>query len=61
MPEQIRVQVLEESPTTVYVVLPSSVPGAGAELSDEELAAVAGGGWTQEPTAECSTCWSYNC
>ena len=43
IPEHIQVQVLEESPTTVYLVLPPPTPGADPELADEELEAVAGG------------------
>ena len=43
MPENIDVQVLQESPSTFYLVLPPSAQRAGAELSDEELEAVAGG------------------
>ena len=53
MPEHITVQVLEESPSTVYLVLPAPVSGVGATLSDEELENVAGGGWTSS-TADCS-------
>ena len=59
IPEHIQVQVLEESPTTVYLVLPPPVPGAGAELSDADLEAVAGG-WTLI-TAECNTCPTEQC
>ena len=59
IPEHIQVQVLEESPTTVYLVLPQPVPEAGAELSDEELAAVAGG-WSLDST-ECATCGGASC
>ena len=59
LPEHIQVQVLEESPTTVYLVLPPPVPGVGTELSDADLAAVAGG-WTSE-TAECGTCDTAQC
>ena len=54
LPEHIQVQVLEESPSTVYLVLPPPVPGVGTELSDADLEAVAGG-WTT-PTVECATC-----
>ena len=43
MPEHIQVQVLEESPSTVYLVLPQRLPGAGTEFSDADLEAVAGG------------------
>ena len=53
MPEQIRVEVLEESPSTVYLVLPPPVAGTGTELSDAELEAVAGG-WSN--TADCGSC-----
>jgi hypothetical protein len=35
--------VLEETPTTRYLVLPPAPTGAAGELSDAELAAVAGG------------------
>ena len=50
LPEHIDVQVLQESPSTVYLVLPPSVQSAGAELSDTELAAVVGGDdiWTSD-------------
>ena len=54
LPEHIQVQVLEESPSTVYLVLPPPVPGVGTELSDADLEAVAGG-WSAA-TAECATC-----
>ena len=59
VPEQVTVQVLEESPTTVYLVLPPPVARAGTELSDAELEAVAGG-WTVV-TAECQTCDTAQC
>ncbi len=60
MPANIDVQVVEESPTTVYLVLPQAPPLAGAELSDAELEAVAGGDWSG--SAECGTCpYTCNC
>ena len=43
MPENIDVQVLQESPSTVYLVVPRPVQSADAELSDKELEAVVGG------------------
>ena len=43
LPANINVQVLQESPSTVYLVVPPPAPRAGTELSDTELAAVAGG------------------
>ena len=55
MPEHITVQVLEESPSTVYLVLPAPVSGVGAVMSDAELENVAGGGWTSS-TADCASC-----
>ncbi len=45
------VQVVEESPTTLYLVLPAKPTSATGELSDAELDAVAGG-------AECGYCVS---
>ena len=43
IPGNIDVQVLQESPSTVYLVLPPPAQRAGAELSDKELKAVVGG------------------
>ncbi len=44
LPEEVRVVAVEETPTTVYLVLPSASPGGeSGELSDRELDAVAGG------------------
>ncbi len=45
LPEGVRVVAVEETPDTIYLVLPST-PMAGAEggeLSDQQLEAVAGG------------------
>ena len=45
LPQEIKLRVVEESPDTIYLVLPRSLPlgGEGEELSDGELEAVAGG------------------
>ena len=44
LPADIQVQVLEETPTTYYVVLPAKLPiESGEALSDAELQRVAGG------------------
>ena len=43
IPEHIRVQVVEETPSTVYLVLPQAPASPKRELADEELELVAGG------------------
>lgn len=45
LPDGINVQVMQETPTNLYMVIPQ-LPGqvAEAELSEDELEAVAGGG-----------------
>ena len=46
LPEGVRVQAVEETQDTIYLVLPSSTPIARGEvgaLSDQELESVAGG------------------
>ncbi|WP_375515786.1 NHLP leader peptide family RiPP precursor [uncultured Nostoc sp.] len=42
LPESIEVRVVEESPSTLYLVLPVQ-PSETAELSEAELESVAGG------------------
>jgi hypothetical protein len=44
VPENVEVKVVEETPGTVYLVLPARLEGE-AELSEEQLASAAGGGW----------------
>jgi hypothetical protein len=43
LPDEMSVQVLEENTTTLYFVLPMRLNLSGAELSEQELEAVAGG------------------
>jgi hypothetical protein len=55
LPEDVRVVAVEETPDTIYLVLPSASPlggDEGGELSDRELESVAGGagGWTSPET-----------
>jgi hypothetical protein len=44
LPEEVRVETVEESADTIYLVLPSTpmAGGGGEELSDQQLEAVAG-------------------
>jgi hypothetical protein len=54
LPEGVEVRAVEESADTIYLVLPSASPvGEGGELSDQELEAVAGGGWAYTEPAWC--------
>ena len=61
LPSGIRVQVVEESADTVFLVIPLSSQAGGdeGELSDSELASVAGGWDHQLGTSynTCSTCY----
>ena len=45
LPRGVQVRAVEESPDTIYLVLPSAsaLGGQGGSLSDQELEAVAGG------------------
>jgi hypothetical protein len=43
LPASVKVNVLEESASEYYLVLPPASAAAGSELSDAELAGVAGG------------------
>ena len=53
--EDVEVRVLQESPQSIYLVLPF-VPtvGEGGELSDQDLEAVAGGSSSQ--SGACTEC-----
>lgn len=57
VPDNVILRVVEDTPTSWHLVLPPAVAAVGAELSEDELEAVAGG-WTH-PT-DCGTCWT-NC
>ncbi len=49
LPADVQVRAVEETADTIYLVLPpgtSSAGQSGGELSDQELEAVAGGGWS---------------
>ena len=57
LPEEVRVVAVEETPDTIYLVLPPSAtagtPEAGDELSEWDLEVVAGGGDTSFCTFTC--------
>jgi hypothetical protein len=52
IPAGIEIRVVEESPSTLYLVLPPSTIAPGQALSDQELEQVAGG-WTGITGAGC--------
>ncbi len=62
VPADIAIEVLEESPTTVYLVLPPAPSSVGVELADAELEHVAGGtGRGPELPQETDfTCWRWD-
>jgi hypothetical protein len=46
LPEGIEVKVVEETPSTLYLVLPAH-PSPGRQLSEEDLERVAGGAYNE--------------
>ncbi len=59
LPAGVSVKVLQETADTLYFVIPLSPLGAEGELSDEALAAVAGGDWAQSGNRGCPTYPGY--
>ena len=60
MPEHLTINVLEEGPTTVYLVLPPSPASRGGELADADLETIAGAGPPRTvycTGSTCLTCW----
>jgi hypothetical protein len=53
LPAEVRVTVLEETPTSRYLVLPPRPRSGDVELSGDELEAVAGG-YQPGPTWQCT-------
>ena len=58
MPEHLQVQVLEESPSTIYLVLPQSVARTRVELSDAELEGGGESALNVECNVVCEGCWA---
>jgi hypothetical protein len=55
LPESIAIQVLQETPTTLYLVVPPAPDTLPVgELTDADLAAVAAGGWIASGENTCS-------
>ena len=58
LPAGVDVTVVEETPSSYYLVLPPAGVTPGSELSDQDLGAVAGGSgnsWND------TTCWNAGC
>lgn len=59
IPTDITVEVVEETPSKVYLVLPAAAAQPGQGLTDQDLEAVAGG-WSGR--TDClGTCGIYTC
>ena len=60
IPDSFSIEVVEEKPNTIYMVLPRKTeePGAEGELSDEALEAVAGGGWAVGSRRRWAVAWT---
>lgn len=54
LPDSVNVEVVEETSSKVYLVLPPRAASAGSQLSDAELEGVAGG-WSVDNSLECAT------
>ncbi|MGF1470896.1 MAG: NHLP leader peptide family RiPP precursor [Rubrobacteraceae bacterium] len=52
LPEELEIRAVEETPATVYLVLPPKLEGASeaSKLSNQELESVAGGVWEEQYT-----------
>lgn len=58
LPDSIRIEVLEETPAQVYLILPRAVAQPGTQLSEAELEGVSGG-WSEDTicgTFVCASC-----
>ncbi|MDQ6744004.1 MAG: NHLP leader peptide family RiPP precursor [Candidatus Dormibacteraeota bacterium] len=55
LPGSVNIEVLEETPGTMYLVLPPAETGS-RELSEQEVASVAGGGITWSSASNSCSC-----
>jgi hypothetical protein len=55
LPGSVNIEVLEETPGTMYLVLPPAESGS-RELSEQEVASVAGGGITWSSASNSCSC-----
>ena len=63
LPEDVRVEAVEETPDTIYLVLPSTSIAVGEddELSDKDLESVAGGStWLEGDQCTSGVCQDTN-
>jgi hypothetical protein len=62
LPDELKVEIIEERADTLYLMLPEEDLGMGMELEDEALEAVAGGGTGSNPITwpDCSCCANNN-
>lgn len=60
LPDNVRVQVVEQSKDLLNLVLPMDESSGSAELSDKELEAVAGGAGCFLTTVGKTDCWQIN-
>jgi hypothetical protein len=54
LPDSVNVEVVEETASKVYLVLPPQAASTGSQLSDAELENVAGG-WSIDVSTQCTT------
>ncbi len=62
LPEEVRVETVEETADTIYLVLPGTptAGGEGGELSDKDLESVAGGGTWGDMACTSGVCQDTN-
>jgi hypothetical protein len=62
LPDGITIQVVQETPTTLYLVIPPAPDTLPAgELTDADLATVAAGGWDASDSCSCVGCSTAGC